>query len=435
MVNTSRTRRLLREAATYVGITVATLVAADLLCNLFGLFAPTYEYGDPDVGWISYPATGKLHEVRCTENWAGKTFPYPVNEDGIRTGLHARQILTDGESLRIAVTGDSQTDLCAPNSLTHPGVLESTLRSRGVKTVVLPYAAGKYSPLQEYLGFKKFLKRYAPNALLMNLYTGNDFLDLLRVDDRPHFVPADGGYRIAPPLWYLYDDPQVKRRSRVLFALRSLAKKTGLHGQFLRVRLLMEVAAEYGESFSTVVTYMNDLRKSSEPSVGYSAAFTAQMLNQQIFFLRFPGSREESIRRVEALMEMIRQENPGTLLIMSPLPSYELAQQRPVDPPLLRTLDRLPVTYDAGVREEQELYETLRRLAVVHGWLFVDNLAPLREYRGPERLYNGFDYHLRPAASTIIGTSEAEAVLGYLRSHSAGTGPGPDRSTTGMKPR
>ncbi|PYQ10589.1 MAG: hypothetical protein DMH00_10670, partial [Acidobacteria bacterium] len=70
-----------------------------------------------------------------------------------------------------------------------------------------------------------------------------------------------------------------------------------------------------------------------------------------------------------------------------------------------------------------------------HGWLFVDNLAPLRAYQGPERLYNSFDYHLRPAASAIIGTSEAEAVLGYLRSHSAGTGPGPDRSTTGMKPR
>src|SRR5213594_1907237 len=120
LVNTSRTRRLLKEVATYVGITVATLVAADVLCNLFGLFPPTYEYGDPDVGWISYGATGKLHEVRCTEYSTGGTFPYLLNEDGIRTGLHARQILTDSESWRIAVTGDSQTDLCAPNALTHP---------------------------------------------------------------------------------------------------------------------------------------------------------------------------------------------------------------------------------------------------------------------------------------------------------------------------
>ena len=65
--------------------------------------------------------------------------------------------------------------------------------------------------------------------------------------------------------------------------------------------------------------------KAREPSLGYPDAFSAQMLNQQLFFQHFPSAREESIRRMRELMILIRRENPGITLVMSPIPSYELA--------------------------------------------------------------------------------------------------------------
>ncbi len=59
---------------------------------------------------------------------------------------------------------------------------------------------------------------------------------------------------------------------------------------------------------------------------------------------------------------------------------------------------------------KKSFYYTLRDLAGELGWLFIDNLDPLRRYDGPERLYNDFDYHLTPTASAIVGDVEAEAL-------------------------
>src|SRR2546425_5837347 len=351
-----------RTAATAVGITAATLIVADLLCNLFGLFPPTYEYGDLDVGWLAAGRTASVHDDRCIDP-SGRVVQYARNEDGIRTDVTVSRLLADRGSFKIAVTGDSQTDLCAPNAEVHSGILERELKANGVRGIVLPYGVGRYSPLQDYLVFKKLLKKYAPDALVLNFYTGNDFYDLLRVDDRPHFAQLDGRYQIAEPVWYRYADPRVQPRSRVLFLFRSLASATGIGSLVAHLSALHKTAAEQRVGFRAVIGYLGDLRKSVEPSVGYREAFAAQFLNQQIFFHWFPGARQESIRRVRALMELARRENPNTLLVLSALPSYELVQQRPIDKALLRTLDRLPITYEGGVREEQELYDARRQVA------------------------------------------------------------------------
>ncbi len=338
----SRIKRLLLATAQYGGIVLGTLIAADVACNALGVFPPTYEYGDPTVGWVAAPPMGVIGEYGCTEYSSGVKYTYTRNEDGVRTRFSAHQLVTDSERDLIAVTGDSQTDLCAPNEQTHPGVLESVLNANGLRAVVLPYGAGRYSPLQDYLVFKKTLLKYHPDAFVLNLYTGNDFYDMLRVDDRPYFVRTDSGYAIAPPVWYQYDSPGPLRHSRVLFALHSFGKRTGIHGFVWRLRLLWGEASAQKKGLPTVLGYLNDLRKSREPSVGYSGAFAALMLNQQLFFHRFPASRVEAIHRMRAVLQMIRRENPDLLLILSPLPSYQLTQQQPVDDALLHTLARLP---------------------------------------------------------------------------------------------
>lgn len=404
-----------RRGAVVVAIITTTLVLADVVCNVLHLFPPVYDYGDPDLGWRAAAVSAAVHDDRCV-NPLGSAVRYTRNEDGIRTAVSVADLRADRRRIKIAVTGDSQTDLCAPNPDVHFGVLERELDARGVPVVVLPYGVGRYSPLQDYLAFREILKKYEPRVLVLNFYTGNDFYDLLRLDDRPHFIRRGSGYEIAGPVWYRYDDPHVHRRSRVLFLLRALVAASGLRNLIVHVRFVYRTAVEEGGGPREVVGYLRDLRRSVEPSVPYHEAFAAQFLNQQLFFHWFPGARRESLARVRALLELARRENPGTLLVLSALPSYELAAQPPLDAALLRTLRRLPLTYEGGVREEQRLYEALRRLAGETGWVFVDNLAALRAFRGTARLYNDVDYHLLPAASTIVGKAQAGTLLPLLGS-------------------
>jgi hypothetical protein len=160
---------------------------------------------------------------------------------------------------------------------------------------------------------------------------------------------------------------------------------------------------------------MYDLRNSTSPHLGYSAAFAAQMLNQQLFFRRFPGSRDESLQRVRGVLELVRAENPELLLILSPLPSYHLVPGDSVDSAFLEIFEKMPMSYEEGAEDERNLYESLRQLAEDSGWHFVDNLSVLREYSGTERLYNSFDYHLTPTASEIIGREQAATILSQLQ--------------------
>ena len=411
----SRFKRFLKMLAVYSAIIVATLAVVDLAMIALNIFPPHHTPGHPELGWVTGSPTGRVESVPCVENSTGETLRYARNEDGIRTAFPAERLKTDTALYKVAVGGDSQTDLCAPNEATHFGVMQSALTAAGIPAATFAYGAGKYSPLQAYLAIKKPAAQYHANALVLNLYTGNDVYDMLRLDDRPHFVKAGDGYRIAPPIWYQEYPPGKVYRSRVLFVLESIARKTGIRNVLVRVRYLRDVARERRQGITSVVRYMNDLRKSASGDVGYSNAFSAQMLNQQLFFHHFPGSREESLARVRALLQLIRNEQPNVLLVLSPIPSYELVRQQPVDSALLKVIGRLPLTYEGGVREEGELYETLRRMAAEEGWLFVDVLAALRGYTGTARLFNDFDYHLLPPASDLVGRAQAAAIVGRIR--------------------
>lgn len=394
------------------------VVALEVLLRVTGLFTPTYNYGDPEVGWRSAYPSGRPVMDRCLDLGTQQMIEFSRNEDGVRTSVPAAALQAD-TMYSVAVSGDSHTDLCAPNDRVHFGYLERDLRRAGVTTTVYSYGAGKYSPLQAYLAVKPVMAKYQSDAFVLNLYTGNDFMDLLRVDDRPHFVAEGDGYRIAAPVWFQQDPPGLKRQSRVIALVSKLADVTGISRLVVRVAYLRDAAAQQGKGMSDVIGYMSDLQKSGSPSVRYSQAFTAQMLNQQLFFQRFGGSREESLRRLAFLLAHVRREQPGRILVLSPIPSFQLVYPEPVDTALNTVLTRLPLTYEGGVREEAALYAATKRLAEEAGWVFVDNLPPLRALRDSVPLYNTFDYHIEPVASEVIGRGEAAVLAPLLRNAAA----------------
>jgi hypothetical protein len=155
---------------------------------------------------------------------------------------------------------------------------------------------------------------------------------------------------------------------------------------------------------------MNDLRLATVKEAGYPQAYSAQMLNQQLFFRRFPGSQDEAMRRVEALLAMVRAAHPGIALILSPVPSYQLVQGTPRDTTMVRVFERLATSFEAGVAQEQALFDGLRAAAQRRGWTFIDNLAPLRSHADPAALYNDFDFHVSPLANRIIGETQADTL-------------------------
>ncbi len=411
----SRLKRYAGNVALAMLATGLTLALLDVVLILTGLFPPTYNYGDAKVGWLSARPTGAMVDEGCADPTTKARVNIRRNEDAVRTSRSATELRRADSTFRIAVSGDSHTDLCAPNERTHYGVLERELTASGRPTTAFAFGAGKYSPLQAYLAVQTPITAYHANAFVLNVYTGNDFYDMLRIDDRPHFVPADTGYAIAPPVWYQEDPPGLQRRSRVLHAARLLMQATGIRRVYLRVIYLRDVARSQGEGVGSVVGYMNDLRKATAPEIGYPQSYSAQMLNQQLFFHRFPAAKGESVKRMRALLRYVRQSHPELLLVLSPLPSYQMVDQAVGDSTFRAVLARLPITFESGVKEEQELYDALRTLAAEEGWTFVDNLPTLRAYRGPAPLFNDFDYHLQPEASELIGRAQADTIRSMLR--------------------
>ena len=417
-----------RSVAKILAIIVVCLIGLDALSAMLGVLPPAYNFGIPGLGWAP-ESTGAMHLDSCRDFEAGGRASYMRNEIGIRTTLPIDTIRADYDRFKIAVVGDSHTDLCAPNDSTHPGVLDSTLQRLGMNSLVLSYGMGRYSPLQAYLLFRERLLPLRPRALVLNLYTGNDFYDMMRPDDRPHFeADLAKGYRVAAPEWFVFDDPNQPRwmrQSRLLYLARSIGKATGIGGMLTRFRYLMATAAAqdaaWFDRLRTTSAYMQDLSKTFQPALGYPAAFAAQMLNQSVFFYHFPASRAESQRRIHYLMRMMREENPALELVMSPIPSYQLAVGTTRDSAFDATMAKMPFTVEEARAEEQALYDDLRTAAAESGWVFVDNLASLRAYDGPNRLYNGNDYHISRTASQIIGENEARTIIHIQRDSAAAT--------------
>ena len=71
-----RARRLWIGTLKYAAIVVGTLVLLDVTLIGLGLFPPTSNPGDPDLGWRPTTATGRFQVARCTEFSTGVTIRY-----------------------------------------------------------------------------------------------------------------------------------------------------------------------------------------------------------------------------------------------------------------------------------------------------------------------------------------------------------------------
>jgi hypothetical protein len=184
-----------------------------------------------------------------------------VNERGFRTDRTIGQILSSPKKNAICVIGDSHTDLPYKKEYTHPFVLQRSLVESGCRDVeVFAAGRGSYSPLQACLYYENFVQDLQPSVLILNLYTGNDFFDMMRIDDRPYYEPdSTGNYRIHPPMWYKFTDPSTEGslidKSRVLFLMEMFARRSGLWRIVMHFQYLVELSKLQGEGMGIAFSY------------------------------------------------------------------------------------------------------------------------------------------------------------------------------------
>jgi hypothetical protein len=390
-----RTRVLgrLKSVLLVLAVNVGILAAIDWTLVKLDILTPPFAYGLSGLGF---------------------------GEPGVRRSADygVAQVNSASNRLPVAMIGDSHSQLWFPNPLdSHEFVLERTLRAEGLPIDMISAGRGKYSPLQEYLLFKRDLRDgYKPRVLLMNFYSGNDFYDMLRPDDRPHFVRDENNAIVMrDPVWISYVNPETQswlERSRLLWSVDELMSRLGFPRVTTRLRML-SAAGRRNRPRRETLRYLAALRKSQEPRVGYPAAFAAQILNQAIFFQHFPESTEESIAFMRSLLQRARAENPDVLLVLSAIPSAALMRAMPDDirDPWNDTLRRTGLTEEGVAALENNLVDQLKSSSGAAGWLFIDVRDCLRGGVTAEPLYSSYDLHINAAASRRIGQCQAETLL------------------------
>jgi hypothetical protein len=190
-----------------LSVNLGLLAAVDLILMKVDLLSPPFRYGSLELGFSS---------------------------PGLRRSVDYGVAAARGTAtVTIAMVGDSHSELAFDNPLdSHEFVLEAALRAGGIPVNVVSAGRGKYSPLQEYLLFRLELKDAdRPDVLLMNFYSGNDFYDMLRPDDRPYLARDDQhAIVMRPPLFVAFVNPERRiwmERSRLLWGIDEAASRLG----------------------------------------------------------------------------------------------------------------------------------------------------------------------------------------------------------------
>lgn len=171
--------------------------------------------------YLPHPVLGTIHAADVDvvflfpERETGRV-RFRTNNLGLRRDSDTEVDPISGGEHRILVLGDSHTDGVVDNSENFCNLLEEGLeRVSKQDWEVLNAGVGGYSPYQEYLWYRQFGRRLAPELVLWVVYTGNDFAEMVS-PGRP--VLAGSRAPITPP-----PQPSLLRRLHFWFVDHSSA--------------------------------------------------------------------------------------------------------------------------------------------------------------------------------------------------------------------
>jgi len=183
------------EIATLGLSVLAALAALELGLRAAGISYPEFNRLDPRLGWAPRPG------LEGRDGATGASVA--INREGFRDRDHAPAKPAGG--LRVAVLGDSfveAREVALEDAFWK--VMERRLRAclggRRAPVEVLGFGVNGYGPAQELLVLEHRVWRYAPDAVVLALFTGNDVANASRrLDghpDRPYYVLDNGALRL-----------------------------------------------------------------------------------------------------------------------------------------------------------------------------------------------------------------------------------------------
>ena len=173
-----------------------TLLIAEIGLRIANVAYPEFNRLDPLLGWSPRPKIAGIYAVE------GRTW-ISINEEGFRDIDHRQEKPAD--TLRVAVLGDSFAEgREVPLDKVFWKVMESglsrCLQTKGLTAEVLGFAVNGYGTAQQVLVLENRVAKYAPDVVLLTVFTGNDVANNSRVidghPDRPYFHLAEGQLRL-----------------------------------------------------------------------------------------------------------------------------------------------------------------------------------------------------------------------------------------------
>ena len=383
------------------------IVFFDLLLVLSGFFEPVYRYGNKEVGH-GYPINQDRY-LFCEDCPDGQ-FREVTNSMGFKE-FDEPKIPFDGT--RVLFLGDSHMQGVCSNEETIADQFEQIATSRmGRKVDAQNGAYGGLSPAQyaRVLIYKGL--QLKPNIVVIGLYTGNDYFDLMRTDDRPWVYLSGDTLEWGEPDWVVDKNPAFQRsilsHSRVFYLFDRIYTKT-LRYPYTRARYLYNSTPE-GASFSRIWRFLYSLRKGNELGKNW----WNQMLTQDLYFRLFDkiDNADKLLHHLLRLYKDICKEN-NIRLVIAPIPTaidihthalkprYEALQQE-----IANLAD-----FEDVVAVLQERYNFIDKICEEENIEFYDLRKPLLEHARGKKLYYKNDFHINPEANRIIAEYLVHKIL------------------------
>jgi len=273
------------------------------------------------------------------------------------------------------------------------------------KYEVIDAGVGRYSLYQYYVKAKVEAVSLKPQQLLVALYAGNDFLDIVREDDRPYLkLGRDGQVEAHAPHFVVYRDhsekPGILEMSRIYSVGRAALGPTILY-QISRVKLLYLNLADEHHGLMEIAKYLKEVHDLDAISHG----LMVQSLHQYVWFQRFPETLRTSLiftrYTLEKLRELARQN--GIRLTCTIIPTKPM-----VEPETLRavfaevTRHNPSFTADRLAAFENSLIDQTLKMCRALDIEAIDLRPGIAAQRYGRSLYYPRDMHLNVAGNAVV---------------------------------
>jgi len=297
----------------------------------FGETEKNYYKPDTIAGHIHQP--GVDQEFKWAEHPTGKVVR-KTNNMGFKEDADTK-VQKDANAFRVLVTGDSHIDGVVYNAESYPNQLEKMLNEKTGEHPVyecINAAAGYYGP-QNYLGVLNRFKELKPDIFIVTVYTGNDFLDAIRIE-------SENGKLKVPER---KDD------------------------------------------------YYYDLWAVDEKHPG----FTGQLMNQVKFFKKFPEFKTSALSITENYLSLIKNycDTNHIQLYVVLLPA-KVDVEAQTDSARMKEVQKMLALTDDDLKVNQELSSKLAQWLKTTNISYVDLIEKWKVEKKTEELFWKADYHI-----------------------------------------